>query len=52
MYSRRSDNRGTVKASRVVELSNGAEITIIRNNGSSVVGVSTEGIKPAFCNIT
>jgi beta-galactosidase len=46
------DNRGTVKGSRVVELSNGrAEITLLRNDGASVAGVSTEKIKPAFCNI-
>ncbi len=46
------DNRGTTKASRVVELCNGrSEITVIRNNGSSVVGVTTPNIKPAFCNI-
>jgi beta-galactosidase len=46
------DNRGTTKGSRIVEMCNGqAEITVIRNNGGSVVGVSTEGIKPAFCNI-
>jgi beta-galactosidase len=46
------DNRGTVKASRVVEMCNGrAEISLTRNGGGSVVAVSTEGIKPAFCNI-
>jgi beta-galactosidase len=46
------DNRGTTKGSRVVEMCNGrAEIIVIRNSGGSVVGVSTEGIKPAFCNI-
>jgi beta-galactosidase len=47
------DNQGTPNASRVVEMSNGrAEITLIRNNGASAVGVETPGIKPAFCNIT
>jgi len=46
------DNRGTTKASRVVELCNGrSEITLIRNNGSSVVSVTTPNIKPAFCAI-
>jgi beta-galactosidase len=46
------DNRGTAKGSRVVELANGrSEITVIRNNGGSVVGVTAEGVKPAFCNI-
>ncbi len=46
------DNRGTTKASRVVEVCNGrSEITLIRNNGSSVVSVTTPGIKAAFCNI-
>jgi beta-galactosidase len=46
------DNRGTTRGSRVVEMCNGrAEITVIRNNGGSVVAVTTEGIKPAFCNI-
>jgi beta-galactosidase len=45
------DNRGTTKASRVVEMSNGrAEITLIRK-GESIVGVETAGIKPAFCTI-
>jgi beta-galactosidase len=46
------DNRGTPTASRVVEMCNGrAEISLTRNDGGSVVGVSTTGIKPAFCNI-
>jgi hypothetical protein len=27
------------------------EITLIRNDGGSVVGVSAAGIKPAFCTI-
>jgi beta-galactosidase len=46
------DNRGTTKASRVVELCNGrSEITLIRNNGSSVASVTTPNIKPAFCAI-
>jgi beta-galactosidase len=46
------DNRGTTKASRVVELSNGrGEITLIRNDGGSVLGVETPGIKAAFCTI-
>jgi beta-galactosidase len=49
------DNRGTPKASRVVEMYNGrAEITVLRNNGESdgsVIGVDTAGIKPAFCSI-
>jgi beta-galactosidase len=46
------DNRGTSKASRVVELYNGrAEISLTRKEGSSVVAVSAAGIKPAFCNI-
>ena len=47
------DNQGTPNSSRVVEMCNGrAEITLTRNNGGSVVGVHTEGIKPAFCPIT
>ena len=46
------DNRGTSKASRVVEMYNGrAEISLTRKEGGSVVAVSTAGIKPAFCNI-
>ena len=46
------DNRGTTKASRVVEMYNGrAEITLIRNGGESIVGVNVTGIKPAFCTI-
>jgi beta-galactosidase len=46
------DNRGTVKASRVVEMCNGrAEISLMRNDGSSVVAVSTAAIKPVFCTI-
>ena len=46
------DNRGTSKASRVVEMYNGsAEISLIRKEGGSVIAVSTTGIKPAFCNI-
>jgi hypothetical protein len=46
------DNRGTSKASRVVEMCNGrAEISLTRKEGGSVVAVSTAGIKPAFCNI-
>jgi beta-galactosidase len=47
------DNRGTTKASRVVEMYNGrSEITLIRNGGESTVGVTVAGIKPAFCTIT
>jgi beta-galactosidase len=47
------DNRGTTRASRVVEMSNGcAEITLLRNNGNSVVAVATEKLPTAFCNIT
>jgi beta-galactosidase len=43
------DNRGTTRASRVVEMCNGrAEISVFRNGGRSVVGVTTEGIRPAF----
>jgi len=47
------DNRGTTKASRVVEMCNGrAEITLIQDSGESVVGVSTVGIQPVFCTVT
>ena len=47
------DNRGTTKASRIVEMSNGrAEITLLRNNGASVVAVSADKLPTAFCNIT
>jgi beta-galactosidase len=43
------DNRGTTKASRVVEMCNGrAEITLFRNGGISVVGVATKGVNPVF----
>jgi beta-galactosidase len=46
------DNRGTTKASRVVELCNGqTEITLVRNGGGSMIGVAVAGIKPAFCAI-
>ncbi len=46
------DNRGTPTASRVVEMCNGrAEISLTRNDGGSMVGVSTTGIKPVFCSI-
>jgi beta-galactosidase len=46
------DNRGTTTASRVVEFCNGrVEITLLRNSGGSVAGVTTAGIKPAFFNI-
>jgi beta-galactosidase len=45
------DNRGTTKASRVVEMCNGrAEITLL-HNGASVVSVTSEKLAPAFCNI-
>jgi beta-galactosidase len=47
------DNQGTTKASRVVEMCNGrAEITLMRNNGGSVVAVSTAGIESVFCPVT
>jgi beta-galactosidase len=47
-----ADNQGTTRASRVVEMCNGtAEITLAHNNGSSVVGVSTAGIKAAFLTV-
>ncbi len=43
------DNRGTSKASRVVEMCNGrAEITFFTNGGSSVVGITAPGINPVF----
>jgi beta-galactosidase len=46
------DNRGTSSGSRVVEVANGrGEITLIRSGGGSVVGVTADGLKPAFCNI-
>jgi beta-galactosidase len=46
------DNRGTTKASRVVELCNGrGQITLLRNDGGSVVGVDTHGTKTVFCTI-
>jgi beta-galactosidase len=46
------DNRGTSKASRVVEMYNGrAEISLTRKEGGSIVAVNTAGIKSAFCNI-
>jgi beta-galactosidase len=47
------DNRGTSSGSRVVEMCNGrSEISLVRNGGSSVVGVATEGINATFCTIT
>jgi beta-galactosidase len=46
------DNRGTSKASRVVEMYNGrAEISLTRKEGGSIVAVNTAGIKSAFSNI-
>jgi beta-galactosidase len=46
------DNRGTTKASRVVQMCNGrAEISLTRNGGESIVAVNTVGIKPVFCTI-
>jgi beta-galactosidase len=46
------DNRGTSKASRVVEMYDGrAEISLTRKEVGSVPAVNTAGIKPAFCNI-
>jgi beta-galactosidase len=46
------DNRGTARASRVVEFANGrAEISVVRKDGASVVAVETTGIQPAFCNV-
>ena len=47
------DNRGTSRGSRVVQLYNGrVEISLTRNSGESVVGVSTPGLKAAFCSIS
>jgi beta-galactosidase len=46
------DNRGTPTGSRVVELYNGrAEISLLKNNSSSVVSVTGEKLKPAFVTI-
>ncbi len=46
------DNRGTPTGSRVVELYNGrAEISLLTNNGSVVVGVAAEKLRPAFVTI-
>jgi len=46
-------NLGTCSGSRAVELCNGrGEITIARNGGASVVGVSSKGIPPAFLTLS
>ncbi|GGA59302.1 beta-galactosidase [Edaphobacter acidisoli] len=46
------DNLGTPWASRVVEMCNGrAQITFVRNDGSSVIGVAAPQIPPAFCTV-
>jgi beta-galactosidase len=45
-------NLGTCSGSRAVELCNGrGEITVARNDGASVVSVSSKGIAPAFLTI-
>jgi len=47
------DNLGTTRASRVVELYNGrAEITLLRNDGPSVVAVAADKLPTTFCTIT
>jgi len=46
------DNQGTTKGSRVVEMYNGrAEISLARNDGGSIVGVTAPGLKTTFCTI-
>ena len=47
------DNQGTSRGSRVVQLYNGrAEITLVRNGGTSTVAVSAEGLPTSFCLVT
>jgi beta-galactosidase len=46
------DNQGTTKGSRVVEMCNGrAEISLARNDGGSIIGVTTAGLKTTFYTI-
>jgi beta-galactosidase len=47
------DNLGTSSGSRVVQMYNGrARISIERNEGTSTVGVTSDGIAPAFVTIS
>jgi len=46
------DNQGTPDGSRVVQLGNGrAEISLRRGGGKSVVGVVSEGVVGAVCEV-
>ena len=46
------DNQGTPSGSRLVQMYNGrARISLLRNGGSSVLGVVNEGIAPTFLTI-
>lgn len=47
------DNLGTSAGSRVVQMYNGrARISIARSNGPATVGVISEGVAPAFVNLS
>jgi beta-galactosidase len=46
------DNLGTVRGSRVVQLSNGRAEISIKRSGSCIVGISATGLPAAFCNIS
>jgi beta-galactosidase len=47
------DNQGTSSGSRVVQLYNGrARISVLCKAGASTAGVTSEGIAPAFLNIS
>jgi beta-galactosidase len=47
-----TDNLGTARGSRVVQLYNGrAEITLTPNDGGSVVAVAASGLSTAFCTV-
>jgi beta-galactosidase len=46
------DNLGTSTGSRVVELFNGrAQISLLRNGGASVIGVSSKGLPTVFLEV-
>ena len=46
------DNLGTVRGSRLLQLSNGRAQISLKRKGNCVVGISSDGLPSSFCNIT
>jgi beta-galactosidase len=46
------DNLGTVRGSHLLQLSNGRAEISIKRKGNCIVAIASDGLPPAFCNIS